>query len=55
MNLIKNQEMFLETLLKITHQKYIDNNECVVFKILTNIIPISTKNNQIQMLNFITV
>lgn len=54
MNPIKNQGMFLETLLNITHQKYIDNKECVVSKIPTNIIPISTKNNQITNAKFYT-
>ncbi|AAT75560.1 recombination protein U [Mesoplasma florum L1] len=52
MNPIKNQGMFLETLLNITHQKYIDNNDCVVSKIPTNIIPITTKNNQITSAKF---
>ncbi|ASZ08961.1 Holliday junction resolvase RecU [Mesoplasma chauliocola] len=52
MNPIKNQGMFLETLLNITHQKYLDNNECLVSKIPTSIIPISTKNNQITSAKF---
>lgn len=52
MNPLKNQGMFLEEVLNLTHQKYSEENICLVCKIPTNIGLIKTDNKIINQAFF---